>query len=253
MTFSFRPIRLSTLPETAASSEYPGRFLERSGRNERLGLQRCLGNPLENGERLGRLRPSSEAFSFTVSYSSRSISSPDRNVVSPGSVRFDLLQHLAGNHLDMLIVDFHALQPIDLLNFVDQVIGQHLDAHNSQDVVRHRVAVHQRIAPFNDISFLNRNRLTLGQKIFDRIRIFLLRMNEQAALVLVVIAKFNPSRSIANNSKILGFTGFSSATRGRPPVISRVFDPSSGIRASTSPAWTRWPASTDRIASTDGK
>ncbi|MNT75147.1 hypothetical protein D3C72_2140200 [compost metagenome] len=45
----------------------------------------------------------------------------------------------------------------------------------------------------------------------------------------------------------------SSATRGRPPVMSRVLDDSRGIRASTSPALTWAPFSTERMASTDMK
>ena len=36
----------------------------------------------------------------------------------------------------------------------------------------------------------------------------------------------------------------SSATRGRPPVMSRVFDVSCGMRASTSPIATCWPSRT---------
>ena len=39
----------------------------------------------------------------------------------------------------------------------------------------------------------------------------------------------------------------SSATRGRPPVMSRVFDVSCGIRASTSPTATCWPSFTVMI------
>ena len=39
----------------------------------------------------------------------------------------------------------------------------------------------------------------------------------------------------------------SSATRGRPPVMSRVFDVSCGIRASTSPTATSWPSLTVMI------
>ena len=42
----------------------------------------------------------------------------------------------------------------------------------------------------------------------------------------------------------------SSATRGRPPVMSRVLALSVGIRAMTSPAFTCPPGSTEMIAST---
>ena len=59
---------------------------------------------------------------------------------------FDLLQHLADDRLDVLVVDRHALQAIDLLNFVDQEVGQSLDAQDAQDVVRIRIAVDDVVA-----------------------------------------------------------------------------------------------------------
>ena len=53
-------------------------------------------------------------------------------------VDLDLLQHLANDHLDVLVVDVDALQPIDLLDFVDQVGRQLLDALDGENVVRSR-------------------------------------------------------------------------------------------------------------------
>src|SRR3546814_1649824 len=49
-------------------------------------------------------------------------------------VDLDLLQHLADDHLDVLVVDLHALQAIDALDLVDQVVGQGLDAEHVEDV-----------------------------------------------------------------------------------------------------------------------
>src|SRR3546814_4484685 len=45
-------------------------------------------------------------------------------------------QHLANNHFDVLVVDLHALQTIDVLDFVDDVGRQLLDALQAQDIVR---------------------------------------------------------------------------------------------------------------------
>mgnify|MGYP003694524461 CR=1 FL=1 len=66
---------------------------------------------------------------------------PEDSRSSPASVDLDLLQHLPDDHLDMLVVDRHALQPVDLLDLVDEVVGQLLDALDRQDVVRRRIAV----------------------------------------------------------------------------------------------------------------
>ncbi len=53
----------------------------------------------------------------------------------------NLLQHLTNDRLDVLVVDRHALQSVDLLDFVHEEVGQGLDAQDAQDVVRIRVAV----------------------------------------------------------------------------------------------------------------
>ena len=52
----------------------------------------------------------------------------------------DAAQHLAHDHLDVLVVDAHALQAVDLLHLVDQVLGQRLLAEDGEDVVRVRAS-----------------------------------------------------------------------------------------------------------------
>ena len=45
-------------------------------------------------------------------------------------------QHLTNNHFDVLVVNVHTLQAIDLLNFVRQVFLQTIHAQHAQNVVR---------------------------------------------------------------------------------------------------------------------
>ena len=52
-----------------------------------------------------------------------------------------LLQHLAHDHFDVLVIDGDALQSVHVLDFVDQVVGEFLHALDRQDVVRSRVPV----------------------------------------------------------------------------------------------------------------
>ena len=54
--------------------------------------------------------------------------------------------HLANDHFDVLVVDVHALQAIDFLDFVHQVSLQLLLTEHAQNVVRVERAVHQRFA-----------------------------------------------------------------------------------------------------------
>ena len=76
----------------------------------------------------------------------RSTTSSIRNSLSPDLLDLHPAHHLADDHLDVLVVDVHALQPVDLLDLVDQVALQLLLAAHAQDVVRVDRAVHQRLA-----------------------------------------------------------------------------------------------------------
>ena len=46
-----------------------------------------------------------------------------------------LTQHLANDHLDVLVVDLHTLQSINLLDLVDDVLGQLFNALQAQNIV----------------------------------------------------------------------------------------------------------------------
>jgi len=76
-----------------------------------------------------------------------------------------LLQHLTDNHLDVLVVDQHALQPVDLLDFVDQIGREFLDALDRQDVVRRRIALDDEIALFDDVAVLQMDVLALRNEV----------------------------------------------------------------------------------------
>ena len=96
----------------------------------------------------------------------------------------DLLQHLADDHLDVLVVDLHALQPVDVLDLVDQIVGQRLDAHDAQDVVRHRVAVHQRIALADEVALLHADVLALRDQVLERLLVLVVGSTTMRRLVL---------------------------------------------------------------------
>src|SRR5690606_23132635 len=52
-----------------------------------------------------------------------------------------LPQHLADDHLNVLVVDLDALQAVNVLDLANEIVGQGLDALQAQDVVRVRLAV----------------------------------------------------------------------------------------------------------------
>ena len=106
----------------------------------------------------------------------------------------DLLQHLPDDHLDVLVVDVDALQPIDLLDFVDEIGGELLDALDRQNVVRRRIAVDDVVALLHDVAILEMDVLALRDEIFDRLAAFLVGNDRNALLVLEVASELRPCR-----------------------------------------------------------
>ena len=78
-----------------------------------------------------------------------------RNSVSPTSSIFTQRIICRDDDLDVLVVDVHALQPVDLLDLVDQVRLQLLLAEHAQDVVRVARPVHQRLARPDALALLH--------------------------------------------------------------------------------------------------
>ena len=77
--------------------------------------------------------------------------------------------HLADDDLDVLVVDVDALQPVDLLDFVDEVAVQRLLAKDRQDVVRVARPVHQRLARADAIAFLDVDVHAARQRVLSRL------------------------------------------------------------------------------------
>src|SRR5262245_45954741 len=118
-------------------------------------------------------------------------------------VDLDLLQHLTDDHLDVLVVDADALQPVDLLDFVDQIGGEILDAFDRQNVVRCRVAFDDKVALLNDIAVLDMDVLALRDQVLDRLGILLLRLDGDAPLVLVVASEPHRAGDFRDDRRLL--------------------------------------------------
>ena len=65
----------------------------------------------------------------------------------------DLAQHLANDRFDVLVVDLDALQAVDVLDFLDEVGRERLDAEQTQDVMRIRLAVDDGFALLHVLAF----------------------------------------------------------------------------------------------------
>src|SRR5262252_297404 len=135
--------------------QHAGRHLERGRRDERFGRERGLGDAeqqrfgrrglpvfaLDAGVFVGEAEAVDLLFEQEVGVA---------DVLDPHPA-----QHLADDHLDVFVVDVHALEPVDLLDCVDQVALQRLHALHGQDVVRVERAVHQRLAGAHAVALLD--------------------------------------------------------------------------------------------------
>ncbi len=64
----------------------------------------------------------------------------------------DLLEHLADDHLDVLVADIHALQAVDLLDFAQEIVLHGLDALDLEKIVRVDAAFRELIACCDGLS-----------------------------------------------------------------------------------------------------
>ena len=166
MTFSLSPSSVSTLPLTAASvSTRVVSWNEAAEMNERV-CSEALVMPSSTGwpDRL-LLAFLLRAGVDLVHLDLVDLLALDQ-VGLAGIVDLDLLQHLANDHLDVLVVDGDALQPVDLLDLVDQIGGELLDALDRQDVVRGGVALDDGIALLDHVAILQVDVLALGDQVF---------------------------------------------------------------------------------------
>ena len=125
-----------------------------------------------------------------------------------GVVDLDLLQHLANDHLDVLVVDVDALQPVDLLDFVHQVSRQFLDALDGENVVRGGISLDDIIALLDDVAVLKVDVLALRDQVLLRLIALARWLDRDAALVLVVLAEPHRSADLGDDCGFLRLARF---------------------------------------------
>ena len=124
-------------PESCRIRQNTGCVLETGSRNKALGLQRGLGDSKEN--RLGFCRFTSLLLHLLVhpeEFRALNLIAPkERGIPRIGYP--DLAQHLADNNLNMLIIDLHSLETINLLHLGNQMLHQCMGSQDLKDFMRH--------------------------------------------------------------------------------------------------------------------
>src|SRR5579883_273250 len=185
------PVERIGLAIDCSFGEHARRLLERGRGDERAGLQRGLGDAEQyrmGGRRLLALRHHTRI--DLVELDLVDLLALDQ-IGLAGVVDLDLLQHLADDHFDVLVIDRDALQPIDILDLVDEIAGKLLDPFDRQDVVRRRIAFDNEVALLDHVAVLQVDVLALGDEVLPWLLILIGRLDGDAPLVLVVAAEAN--------------------------------------------------------------
>ncbi len=101
----------------------------------------------------------------------------------------------------MLVVDFDALQAVNLLHLIDQVLGQFLLAENPQDVVRVAGAVHQRLTGLDVVTLMDADVLAFRDEIFLRLAHF--GGDDDLALSFGILAVGDGTVDLGDDGKLL--------------------------------------------------
>ena len=110
-------------------------------------------------------------------------------------------QHLPHDHLDVLVVDLHALQAVHILHLVDDVTGKRFDALQAQDVVRIGRPVDDRLALVHDLAIVHQDMLFLRDEELVRDAIHV--GDHQALLAFGVLAERHGTGDLGKHAGIL--------------------------------------------------
>src|SRR5215468_2515206 len=183
--------------------EHARGLLERCRRDERTRLQAGLGDAEQNRMTGCALL----ALSFHASVDLVELDLVDllalQQLGIAGVVDLDFLQHLANDHLDVLVVDVDALQPIDLLNFIHEVGCQFFDALDCENVVRGWIALDDIVALLDHVAVLKMNVLALRDQVLLRLLAFGPRFDRDTALVLVVFTEPHRTADLGDDRSFL--------------------------------------------------
>jgi hypothetical protein len=105
----------------------------------------------------------------------------------------------------VLVVDLHALEPVDVLHLVDDVAGERFHALQVQDVVRIRGTIDDHLALVDDLPVMHGDVLVLGDQVLVRLAVEV--GDDQALLALGVLAERDRAGDLRQLARFLGRAG----------------------------------------------
>ena len=146
--------------------EHAGGVLEGRGGDEAVGLQGGFGDAQEDGLAFG---------GFTTLFADVAIDLFEvqaLDLVTPeelgitGIADFDFAEHLADDDFNVLVIDFHTLQTVNFLHFVDQVFLELVWPKDLQNFMRHDRAFGELVALLHEVSVEHDDVLGTRDEVF---------------------------------------------------------------------------------------
>src|SRR6185437_2526720 len=118
------------------------------------------------------------------------------------SLHLGLAQHLTDDHLDVLVVDLHTLQAIDVLDLAHEIVRQRLDALQTQDVVRVRLAVGDHFTTLDGLTLEDVELAPLRNQLL--VLLAVIAGDDQTPLALGLLTEADGTRLLREDGRILG-------------------------------------------------
>src|SRR5437762_3882857 len=193
--------------------QHPRGLLERRRRNERLCGKARLRDPQEH-RLVGRglvallhdpvLRVGEGLLVHVL---------PLQELRVPGLDDLHLLQHLAHDHADVLVVDLYALQPVHLLHLVEQILLHRPRALDSQDIVRVHRSLGEAVAGAHPVALVHAQ--VLAGRHLVQLRLPLLGVDVDLALAALDLAERHGAVDLGARRRVLGPPGLTQLGHAR--------------------------------------
>src|SRR5690606_20576067 len=194
--------QLVALAHDGSLGKHSGGFLEGSRRDEGVRGQRSLGNTQQHvivgsGDAAFRDHAIVLVEQFRTLYL---FTSDEAGVTRIGDVH--TAQHLTDDHFNVLVVDLHALQSVNVLHFVDDVGSESLDTLQAQNVVWVGRTVHNHFALVHHLAVVNQDLLFLRNQ--ELVAHAFQISDDQTLLALGVLTERDRTRDFGEHAGILG-------------------------------------------------
>src|SRR5437588_4087830 len=186
--------------------QHPGGVLEGSGAQEALGFERGFGNTEQHRLRFGRL--ATHLFDPLVLFFELQLvhllAPEERSVPRFGDPH--LAEHLTDDNLDVLVIDGYALQPINFLDLINEVLLKFLRPADIEDFVRVNRAFSQLLA-FLDIVALEDDHVFADRDEVFLFNLSLLVFNQDAAFATHTRTEVDDAVDLGDFGGVLGTAG----------------------------------------------